>query len=183
MTTQPSSHSQRTAWYKLIGPWSIDLTKPSQNLWHQFIVRWHRQAMREQLVAPMRFGRDDDVVFGVIDDNDQPVATGVVCPGPRRDQAVVRFVWVEPEHRRLGLYRYLLEAIDEFALQEDCSEILVDCLEANEASIAAHLALGFRERGDLSNQVVAHDPALAMSRSIVQASEPVSRAYQALVTI
>jgi aminoglycoside 6'-N-acetyltransferase I len=53
--------------------------------------------------------------------------------------------YVVPESRRRGVGRLLIAAAEEWALAQGCSEFGSDALIDNDASAAAHAALGFVE--------------------------------------
>ncbi len=53
--------------------------------------------------------------------------------------------YVEPEHRRSGLGRWLIEAAEHWALSRGCTEIGSDAELGNEVSARAHRALGYAE--------------------------------------
>jgi aminoglycoside 6'-N-acetyltransferase I len=53
--------------------------------------------------------------------------------------------YVDPEARRQGVGRALVNAAEQWALSQGCVEFGSDALLENETSRAAHLALGFEE--------------------------------------
>jgi len=55
--------------------------------------------------------------------------------------------YVAPEARKRGVGRALVAAAEEWARAQGCSEFASDSEADNEESIAAHLALGFVDRG------------------------------------
>ncbi len=55
--------------------------------------------------------------------------------------------FVRPDARGRGVGRALIAASEEWARSQGCSEFASDAEADNEASIAAHLALGFRDEG------------------------------------
>ena len=57
--------------------------------------------------------------------------------------------YVEPEARRRGVGRALVEASERWARAQGCSEFGSDALIDNDASAAAHLALGFDETAQI----------------------------------
>jgi aminoglycoside 6'-N-acetyltransferase I len=59
--------------------------------------------------------------------------------------AFLEGLYVEPEWRRRGVARALVEAVRAWALQQGLSELASDSLIDNVAAHAAHRALGFEE--------------------------------------
>jgi aminoglycoside 6'-N-acetyltransferase I len=55
--------------------------------------------------------------------------------------------FVVPEARRRGVGRALVEAAEAWARSDGCSELASDTTPGNDASIAAHRALGFANAG------------------------------------
>ncbi len=55
--------------------------------------------------------------------------------------------YVAPEARGGGIGRALVAASEDWARSQGCSEFASDAEVDNDASIAAHLALGFVDRG------------------------------------
>jgi aminoglycoside 6'-N-acetyltransferase I len=55
--------------------------------------------------------------------------------------------YVEPDVRGRGIGRALIAASEEWARSQGCSEFASDAEVDNDASVAAHLALGFVDRG------------------------------------
>jgi len=55
--------------------------------------------------------------------------------------------YVRPESRGRGIGRALVQAAEKWARSQGCSEFASDARAGNEASIAAHLALGFSDAG------------------------------------
>lgn len=53
--------------------------------------------------------------------------------------------YVEPPHRRRGVGRALVEAVERWASERGYSEIASDALIDNEVSVRAHTALGYTE--------------------------------------
>ncbi|MGH8639285.1 MAG: GNAT family N-acetyltransferase, partial [Burkholderiales bacterium] len=53
--------------------------------------------------------------------------------------------YVEPHARRLGIGRALVAAAEDWARAQECTEFGSDAVLENEASAAAHRALGFVE--------------------------------------
>ena len=54
-------------------------------------------------------------------------------------------LWVEETHQRQGVGTRLVHACEDWARSVGCTEFASDCELDNEASLAFHLACGFRE--------------------------------------
>jgi aminoglycoside 6'-N-acetyltransferase I len=57
--------------------------------------------------------------------------------------------YVEPDARRLGVGRALIEAAEEWARSQGCTEFGSDALIDNAVSADAHRSLGFEETGQI----------------------------------
>jgi aminoglycoside 6'-N-acetyltransferase I len=57
--------------------------------------------------------------------------------------------YVVPDARRRGVGRALVDAAEEWAREQGCTEFASDTRPENSGSIAAHLALGFEDAGTL----------------------------------
>jgi aminoglycoside 6'-N-acetyltransferase I len=62
-----------------------------------------------------------------------------------RPVVFIEGLWVEPQHRRHGVARALVTAVESWTQELGCSELASDVLIDNEASLAVHRALGFEE--------------------------------------
>ena len=68
--------------------------------------------------------------------------------GCRTDRVAFLEGWfVRPDARGRGVGRALVAASEEWARSQGCSEFASDAEVDNDASTAAHLALGFRDEG------------------------------------
>jgi aminoglycoside 6'-N-acetyltransferase I len=86
---------------------------------------------------------DDQRALGFVELSIRPYAEG--C---RTDRVAFLEGWfVRPDARRQGVGRALMAASEEWARSQGCSEFASDAEADNEASLAAHLALGFRDEG------------------------------------
>lgn len=55
-------------------------------------------------------------------------------------------LYVDPDARQSGVARALVEAAENWAIEQGYSEMGSDCLIDNDVSLAVHLALGYEER-------------------------------------
>jgi aminoglycoside 6'-N-acetyltransferase I len=62
-----------------------------------------------------------------------------------RPVVFIEGLWVEPQHRRRGVARALVAAVEEWADELECREVASDVLVDNASSLAVHRALGFEE--------------------------------------
>jgi aminoglycoside 6'-N-acetyltransferase I len=86
---------------------------------------------------------DDQRALGFVELSIRPYAEG--C---RTDRVAFLEGWfVRPDARGRGVGRALVAASEEWARSQGCSEFASDAEADNEASIAAHLALGFQDEG------------------------------------
>jgi len=86
---------------------------------------------------------DDQRALGFVELSIRPYAEG--C---RTDRVPFLEGWfVRPGARGQGVGRALVAASEEWARSQGCSEFASDAEDGNEASIAAHLTLGFRDEG------------------------------------
>ncbi|HEV8591025.1 MAG TPA: aminoglycoside 6'-N-acetyltransferase [Pyrinomonadaceae bacterium] len=57
--------------------------------------------------------------------------------------------YVDPEHRKQGIGRALVEAAEDWAFEKGCTEMASDAELGNEVSLAAHRGLGYAETSRL----------------------------------
>jgi len=67
--------------------------------------------------------------------------------------------WVDPEYRRRGIGRALVDAVIAWAGAKGCTEIGSDAYLGNAISQAAHLAIGFRQTEELVHFLMRLEPA------------------------
>ena len=84
---------------------------------------------------------EDGVPVGFIEVGLRSYAEG----GPPVPAAYVEGVWVEPDHRRRGVARALLDAAAQWGGDQGATWLGSDALLDNEASDAWHRAVGFDE--------------------------------------
>jgi aminoglycoside 6'-N-acetyltransferase I len=84
---------------------------------------------------------EGDRPIGMIDARERNYAEGA----PRLRAAYVEDLWVEPGHRRRGVARALLKAVEHWARDEGFDWLRSDALIDDRASHAWHEAAGFAE--------------------------------------
>jgi aminoglycoside 6'-N-acetyltransferase I len=88
---------------------------------------------------------DDGRLVGFAEGAIRPWAVG--CDS--RNVGYLESWYVDPDHRRQGVGRDLVEGCRDWARNLGCVEFASDCVIENETSRRAHLALGFEERARL----------------------------------
>lgn len=137
MRVRPVTPADRAGWLRMREAlWPSD---PGEHAGE--IDRFFRGESREPLAVLVaeRHGR----LVGLAELSIHPYAEG--CDTDR-----VGFLegwWVDPDHRRQGIGRALVEAAERWAREQGCVEFASDTQPGNATSRAAHLALGFREAG------------------------------------
>lgn len=116
-------------------------------LWPEGGDDLHRAEMAAFLADPARYAQ-----FVAVDGQGEPA--GFVEASIRHDYvngtsgspvAFLEGLYVAPSHRRRGIARALVERVARWGRARECSELASDTSIDNEASRAAHLALGFAE--------------------------------------
>ena len=134
----PVTAADAPSWLKMRG----ELWPGSQDDHARQIARFFDGQVREPiavLIAKDRHGR----AIGFAELSIRPYAEG--C---RTDHVGFLEGWyVAPEARGRGVGRALVAASEDWARSQGCSEFASDAEVDNEASTAAHLALGFVDRG------------------------------------
>lgn len=160
----------QVARYQLRGPaWFGAKTDQSFSL-VEMVEMWHHRARLDGNVRPIQFGQVDDVLIYVTQDVERPVGGVVFGPRQQEREVGIRFAWIDPLHRRCGLFRLLAKAIDAFGQGEGCTEIFSDSLASNAVSRAAHASIGFMDRPDMrmASEFFSDKPKhVVMSRTIV----------------
>lgn len=94
-------------------------------------------------------------VLVAVDDQDRPIGFVELFIRPYAEDCLTDRVaylegwYVEPEYRRQGVGRALVEASERWAREQGCTELASDALIDNDVSAAAHAALGFVETAQI----------------------------------
>jgi aminoglycoside 6'-N-acetyltransferase I len=120
----------------------------SVRLWPESPAHEHREEVRALLAGEplstmpltMFVAEDEARVIGFIEVGLRSHADG--CD-PRQPCGFVEGWFVEPEHRRRGVGRRLIEHAESWARRQGCIELASDTWLDNAASQNAHAALGF----------------------------------------
>ena len=84
----------------------------------------------------------DGTLVGFVEANIRPYADGCST----RNVGYIEGWFVEENFRRQGIGAALIAAAEEWARSQGCHEMGSDCLQENQISLAAHLALGYQEK-------------------------------------
>lgn len=84
---------------------------------------------------------DDGEPVGFIDARVRSFAEGA----PHGDTPYIEDIWVDPRHRRDGIARLLVEAVEQWAMKEGYDWLGSDAALSNGEAHAVHHALGFDE--------------------------------------
>jgi aminoglycoside 6'-N-acetyltransferase I len=93
--------------------------------------------------AAVLVAEDGDRLIGLAELSIRAYAEG--CSNP--NVGYLEGWYVEPEHRRMGLGRALIEASERWARGQGCTEFASDTTVDNESSYRAHMACGFADAG------------------------------------
>jgi aminoglycoside 6'-N-acetyltransferase I len=122
-----------------------------QTLWPEENGGGHAQAIEEFLAGRLKMplavlvAIDDDRPIGFVELFIRPYAEDCLT-----DRVAYLEGWyVEPEYRRQGVGRALVEASEQWGRAEGCTEFGSDALIENDVSAAAHAALGFVETAQI----------------------------------
>lgn len=115
-------------------------------LWPETSVEDHRRAMDEILSDPERQEtivavRPDGGLAGFIELRVRPYADGVST----RPVGYIEGWYLDPDVRRQGIGRRLVELGEAWARARQCVHMASDCALSNDGSRSAHLALGYEE--------------------------------------
>jgi aminoglycoside 6'-N-acetyltransferase I len=117
-------------------------------LWPEHEGNWHAIEIEEFLAGRSKMPLG---VLIAVDESDQPVGfvelfIRAYAEGCETDRVAYLEGWyVEPEGRRQGVGRALIEASEQWGREQGCTEFGSDALIDNDVSAAAHAALGFVE--------------------------------------
>ncbi|RYG65100.1 GNAT family N-acetyltransferase [bacterium] len=101
-----------------------------------------REAMRSERMETFVAVTAEGAVVGFLEANIRPYADG--CD--TRDVGYIEGWYVEETFRKQGVGMALMETAEDWARSKGCREMGSDCLQDNEISLAAHLALGYEEK-------------------------------------
>ena len=117
-------------------------------LWPDYEGIWHGKEIEEFLAGRSKMPLG---VLMAVDESDRPVGFVELFIRPYAEGCETERVaylegwYVEPEYRRQGVGRALVEASEQWARDQGCTEFGSDALIDNDISAAAHAALGFVE--------------------------------------
>ncbi len=117
-------------------------------LWPEEDGGWHATEIDEFLAGRLKMPL---AVLVAVDSGDCPIGFVELFIRPYAEDcetdrvAYLEGWYVEPEHRRQGLGRALIEASEQWGREQGCTEFGSDALIDNDVSAAAHAALGFVE--------------------------------------
>ena len=117
-------------------------------LWPEEDGAWHAREIDEFLAGRLKMPL---AVLVAVDSGDRPIGFVELFIRPYAEDcetdrvAYLEGWYVEPEHRRQGLGRALMEASEQWGREQGCTEFGSDALIDNDVSAAAHQALGFVE--------------------------------------
>ena len=118
-------------------------------LWHGSVAAHNRDADRffagvaRNPLAVLIATDADGTALGFAELSIRPYAEGCSTD----NVAFLEGWFVAPAARNRGVGRALVAAAEQWAREQGCSEFASDAEADNESSIAAHLALGFTDRG------------------------------------
>lgn len=97
---------------------------------------WRRQVTELPTFLAAADGRDIGVVRGSIDADDP-------------SQAFLLSMWVDPQHRRRGAARCLIQAVIDWARSENATHLTLDVADNNLPAVKLYADLGFEPNGDV----------------------------------
>ncbi len=141
VTCRPVENADAAAWTQLRQALWPDAV-PGEHA--DEIARYFRGTLREPIMV--LFAEDGDArPIGFVELSLRAYAEG--CQSD--NVAYVEGWYVAPEARRRGVGRALIEAAEDWARRQGCTELASDAELDNAASAAAQVALGFSEVGQI----------------------------------
>ena len=114
--------------------------------------------------------RNPDSVVLTAHHNDSAVGFAIMRYGD--DVAHLNLLAVEPEHRRQGVARRLMEWLEDTALTAGTFIIGLELRATNQAAFAFYSALGYRELGRVAGYYQGIEHAIRMARDVRTARDP-----------
>jgi len=129
-------------------------TEADLPIWAEMLARLHDDLTADEFESELqRFTRLDQPYTGFLAHSDDGKPIGMIDArvrnyaegAPNLRAAYVEDLWVEPEHRRTGVARALLEAVEQWARTEGFDWIGSDTTPDNQLSRDWHRQMGFDE--------------------------------------
>jgi aminoglycoside 6'-N-acetyltransferase I len=138
MNIEPVTPADRVVWIAM-----RDALWPDSRDTHAADVERFFSGQAREPLAVLLARDDHQRALGFAELSIRPYAEGCTTD----NVAFLEGWFVMPQARGRGVGRALLAASEEWARSQGCSELASDAEADNEASIAAHLALGFSDEG------------------------------------
>jgi aminoglycoside 6'-N-acetyltransferase I len=124
-----------------------DWLRMRRALWPHATAREHKEEMASFLTDPERFGQfvgksDQGEPLGFVEAS---IRTDYVNGTSHTPVAFLEGLYVNPDARRRGVARVLVQAVEAWAKAAGCRELASDALTRNRTGHAVHRSLGFRE--------------------------------------
>jgi aminoglycoside 6'-N-acetyltransferase I len=123
-----------------------------KTLWPEENGGGHAQEIEDFLAGRLKMPL---AVLVAVDDDDRPIGFVELFIRTYAEDCLTDRVaylegwYVEPEYRRQGVGRALVEASERWGREQGCSEFGSDAVIDNDVSAAAHVALGFVETAQI----------------------------------
>jgi len=137
MQVRPATRADSAAWLKL-----------RQALWPEFETNYHQSEVESYFAGRLHEPLE---VLLALDDSGNPIGFAELNIRAYAEDCLTDHVgylegwYVVPESRRQGVGRALVDAAEQWARAQGCTEFASDALLDNDVSAAAHRALGFTE--------------------------------------